>query len=355
MPLTSRLTNGVRRRAKTVGRSLRALGWSATHRPAEVEDVVVVGGAAAPLVPVDRPISLLCWNVQFAAGRDRVFFYDGGRAVRVPQDTVRTCLDRLADVIRSADVDLVLLQEVDRGSDRTGRVDQHAELLARVPYPCHASTWYYRNPYVPYPSWEHLGRTEVHLSVFSRFRIAGARRWRLPEMRESWVSRQFNLRRALLELELPLPTGRVARVIDTHLSAFSKGDGTLPAQIEVLERRLAAADAAGIPWAAAGDFNALPPGDDPRRLGPDAELYSDEGRPLLPLFDRWQSAVSLEAHEDEPERFRTWLPPGSVVADRAIDHLFASHDVEIYDATVLRGVVDASDHLPLRVELRFPS
>ncbi len=334
-----------------MARVARALGWSVTHRPAELEPVVVTSSPDAPPVPTDRPISVLCWNVQFAAGRDQVFFYDGGRAVRVPPATVSRTLDRIAEVLRSADADVVLLQEVDRGSDRTGRVDQHAELLARAPYPCHASTWYYRNPYVPHPRWEHLGRAEVHLSVFSRFRLAAGRRYRLAEMDEPWIQRQFNLRRALLELDLPLDRGGIVRVTNTHLSAFSKGDGTLPLQIGTLLGRLATTDRDEVPWIAAGDFNALPPGDDPGRLGKDAELYADAGCPLQPLFDRWQSVVPAEAHADEPERWRTWLPPGSDEADRAIDHVFASRGVEVWDATVMSGVTDASDHLPLRAEL----
>jgi endonuclease/exonuclease/phosphatase family metal-dependent hydrolase len=291
--------------------------------------------------------------VQFAAGREQVFFYDGGRAVRVPRASQLRALDRIGEVLRGADADVVLLQEVDRGSDRTDRVDQHAELLLRAPYPCHASTWYYRNPYVPHPTWEHLGRTEVHLSVFSRFQLRSGRRYRLAEMREPWLHRQFNLRRALLELDLPVEGGGFARITNTHLSAFSKGDGTLPEQLATLRARLEAADREGVPWLVGGDFNALPPGDDPSRLGPDAVLYSDQGCPLEPLFERWQSVVPAEAHRDEPDRWRTWLPPGQDAPDRAIDHLFASRAAEVWDAAVLSGVTDASDHLPLRVELQL--
>lgn len=296
-----------------------------------------------------RVITVLTWNIQFSAGRSQKFFYDGGDAVHVPSAEVWSTLDRIGQVLRDQSADIVLLQEVDRGSDRTGRVDQHAELLARVPYPCHTSTPYHRNRYVPFPPAQHLGRIDMHLSVFSRFRMTDAVRWRLPELMESWVRRQFNLRRALLELSVPLSDGRSLGLFDVHLSAFSRGDGTLPRQLETIAQRL---QTRGPPFLIAGDFNALPPGDDPSRLGADSALYADEGDPLGILFDAWQSAIPAEAHQDEPDRYRTWLPPGLDEADRAIDHVFVSPGVEVLDATVLTGISSVSDHLPMRLEIR---
>jgi endonuclease/exonuclease/phosphatase family metal-dependent hydrolase len=230
-------------------------------------------------------------------------------------------------------------------------VDQHAELLARAPYPCHASTAYHRVRYVPFPPGAHLGRVDTHLSVFSR--VALARGWRhaLPTLAESWLRRQFNLRRAMLELEAPLADGRALRLGDVHLSAFSHGDGTLPKQVDRVLDRLDRARAEGALVLCGGDFNALPPGDDPERLGPDADQYRADRDVVRPLFDRYRSAIPAEAHRDEPERWRTWLPFGSTVADRAIDHLFVGEGIEVLDVAVLTGVDDVSDHLPLRVEL----
>lgn len=335
-----------------VARTAGALAWSVLASPPP-RAAVPVSGVAPPL-PADRPIRVLSWNVQFCAGRSRKFFYDGGDAVHVPDvDVIRT-LDRIGAVLREVDADLVLLQEVDRGSDRTSRIDQHLGLLHRAPYPVHASTPYYRNPYVPYPPIRHLGRMDMHLSVLSRFGVAGAARWQLPMLHESWLRQQFNLRRAVLSVDVARPHGAPLRVMDVHLSAFSRGDGTLPRQVEAVEALLEATDALAMPWLLAGDFNALPPGDDPARLGPDAALYSDEGCPIATLFERTRSAVPAEAHQREPARWRTWLPHGERVADRAIDHLFVADAVRVEEVRVLAEVDDVSDHLPLLVSVRIP-
>lgn len=343
------MVSSTRRAAETTARTATALVDALWHTPRIADQPAIVGSAAAPVLEVGRPVSILCWNVQFGAGRSQKFFYDGGDAVHVPPSEVTATLDRIGRVLRDYAPDIVLLQEVDRGSDRTGRVDQHAELLARAPYPCHTSTPYHRNRYVPFPPSNHLGRIDMHLSVFSRFRMTDAIRWRLPELMESWVRRQFNLRRALLELTVPLSDGRTLGLFDVHLSAFSRGDGTLPRQLDTIVRRLGTR---GPPFVIGGDFNALPPGDDPTRLGTDAALYADEGDPIGVLYDTFPSAISAEAHRDTPERYRTWLPPGLDEADRAIDHLFVSPGVEVLDATVLTGITDASDHLPMWVELQ---
>lgn len=339
------------RNAASVGaRALSALVWSvATAPPPRAPAPVVSTGGP---VPRGRAVRVLSWNVQFAGGRDLKFFYDGGRDVFVPRTTVLRTLDRIAEVVRDADADIVLLQEVDRGSARTGRIDQHLELLARVPYPSSATAPYFRNLYVPHPPHRHLGRVDMHLTVLSRFRVDQAVRWSLPALDESWVRRQFNLRRALLELELPVEGGGQLRVFDVHLSAFSRGDGTLGRQVAEVARRLEGCDQEGVSFVLGGDFNALPPGDDPYRL-PDPELYAD-GWPIAPLFERWTSGVPADAHREAPERWRTWLPHGAAAPDRAIDHLFVSRGVQVERAQVLATAADVSDHLPVLVELTLP-
>src|SRR5690606_7940906 len=138
---------------------------------------------------------------------------------------------RIAEVVRAADPDIVLWQEVDRGSRRTAFVDQLEALQARLDLPCAVATPYHRAPYVPHPSHEHLGRVDMNLAVSSRYRLSSATRWQLPLLQESAVRRLFNLRRALLEVRVPVEGGGELRLFDTHLSAFSRGDGTLPKQI----------------------------------------------------------------------------------------------------------------------------
>lgn len=331
------------------------LGFSAWVRsllwfPADLEPIPASCASDAPVLPVGRPIKVLVWNVQYAASRKHRFFYDGGTAVHVPREDVEATIDAISAVIRREEPDLVLLQEVDRGSDRTHRIDQHAALLQAVPYPCHASTPYHRVGYLPHPGHEHLRRVDMHLSIFSRYRLGDLERVQLPLLDEPWWRRVMNLRRALMVAELPVEDGRTFVAMNTHLSAFSRGDGTLGRQMEVLDRFAALAETGKQPWLLAGDLNALPPGDDPSRLGADADQYAEAVTPAQRLFDRYNSAVPAPQYTATPDRWRTYLPFGTTEPDRTLDYAFVGRTVDVQRVEILQDTA-ISDHLPILLEL----
>lgn len=317
-------------------------------------------GAADVVCPVDAaplprgvPLKVLVWNIQYAGSRKYEFFYDGGRAVHVPEQDIRDTLDAIAQVIREQDPDLVLLQEVDRGSDRTHRIDEHAELLSRLAYPCATSTPYHDVAYVPHPSHAHLGRVAMHLSVFSRYRIDGALRTQLPLLVEPWWRQAFNIRRALLDVSLPIVGGGTFHAFNTHLSAFSNGDGTLDRQVAVLDAVLTQTGLRGDAFVIAGDLNALPPGDDASRLGRFASEYPEPVSPVQRLFERYASVVPARVYAVEPERWRTYLPFGAALPDRTLDYAFTSRDVDVGEVNVVQAL-SVSDHLPLVFGFTLP-
>lgn len=298
-------------------------------RPEPVELVPVRGDA-----PLARPGQLLrvrAWNLQFCAGRSQHFWYDGGRDVHCDPATVRACTDAIAAEL--AAVDVALLQEVDRDATRTGRVDQ-LPTLGRA-HPVRASTSYHRAPFVPAPSHAPLGRVDLHLAVLSRVAIASATRHALPPMNEPAIRRLFNLRRAILSTVLPIAGGGTLTLAVTHLSAFTNGDDTLTRQCSVVREWMRAQTG---PWLLAGDFNLMPPGDDPRRVG---EAVDDALRLLVPEF---RLAVDPATWTYQP-----WGKP----PDRTIDYVFCSRDLVVEGTRVVP--TELSDHLALEVELRVPS
>ncbi|MEN9787782.1 MAG: hypothetical protein RLZZ299_3046, partial [Pseudomonadota bacterium] len=299
--------------------------------------------AQGPCRPSPSPgewLDLLTWNLQFAGGR-RHFFYDGGREVRVGAGAAQATLAALRRQADRGTPDFLLLQEVDRRSARTGFVDELAPFFADV---CAAaSTPYHRCAWVPVPVREPLGAVDMHLAVVSRRPLGPARRVALPALRESPLRRVFNLRRAILAVDVPMADGRVLALANTHLSAFSRGDGTLAAQVAVLAAWMDARRAAGQPFVLAGDLNVLPPGDDARRL-PDAAEYADAPDVLAPLLARARSACALG-----PDSPATYQPFGCA-PDRVLDYVFVSEGIEVGGAVVEPTV--ASDHLPVRVRFR---
>ncbi|MFK7930774.1 MAG: endonuclease/exonuclease/phosphatase family protein [Myxococcota bacterium] len=325
------------------------------HVPAPVEPVVVHCADGAPTLKAGAELTVLVWNVQYGASTKHQFFYDGGHTVGVPRADVEWTLDNIAQVVREIGPDVVLLQEVDRGSDRTHRVDEHMKLVEALQLPCHTSTPYHRSAYVPFPGHEHMGRVEMHLSVLSRYKLGSARRHQLALLDEPWWRQSFNLRRAILEVRLPVEQGPDLVLLDTHLSAFSKGDGTLPKQIAQVKALADSLHLEGLSVLLAGDFNALAPGDDPARLPAKSQpLYADEGDPLEPLYQHLTPAVERSDYDKDSSRFYTYAPYGAGQPDRMIDHVFTGGGVRVMGLKVKQDRTDISDHQPIVVRVGLP-
>ncbi len=325
------------------------------YRPTEAEPVPVVhAGITAPLDP-GSPFRVVCWNVQFAGTRRRKFFYDGGEAVHVPPEHRDEGLARIAAELRALDGDVVLLQELDRDSDRTGRLDQLAHLVGRLGVPAWASASCHRCRFVPVPAREPLGRVDLHVAVFSRASLGRAVRHQLPLLNEPRVRKAFNLKRCLLATTVHVRGWeKPLHVAVTHLSAFSRGDGTLARQVAVLRAWMEAREQAGEPFVLGGDLNLLPPGDEPGRLGAEAVEYADHPNPIEALIPRFRSVVP-------PGRLlapdvATYLPWGATAADRVLDYLFVSEGIEVLEAGPASRPDPVSDHYPLvaTLQLRAP-
>jgi len=354
--------------------ALMGLIYGLNDWPAQLERVVVRCDAPSPVLRPGERVRLLSWNLQYGASRRYHFFYDGGRDVYADWRVVQQTLDDMAKVMREARPDLLLLQEVDRDSARTARIDElerlrqglsavEAQVRGRagdVPdrplrTPCWASTRYHRSRFVPVPLRRPLGRVDMHLATGSRFRASWALRRALPPLQEPPWRRAFNLKRAVLEVALPVQGRPVPlMLLNTHLSAFSRGDGTPRRQIQVILARLRELDSRSVPWILAGDFNLLPPGDRPDRLRRDADLYDGTARhnPLAPLFFRYRNGVPPDVARRAPRETYTYQPFGATGPDRRIDYVFVSHGIQIHSFRVVRTAAtrELSDHLPLLME-----
>lgn len=350
----------MRRRERWIGRA-NAFQWGLRRvladvvgdlRPAQPTPVPIFGDEM-PVLPKNRPLTVVVWNLQFAAGRSSTLFYEGGPRVHVDAAERDRTLAQIAEVLHQLNPDVVLLQEVDRSSDRTGRLDELA-YLTRAFGPCaFASASYHHVPFVPVPWRDPMGKVDFHLAVLSRYRLNSATRLGLPRMDEARYRQAFNLRRAILDVRLALADGSEMSLLNTHLSAFSNGDGTLPKQVAICNAQITALERKNAPWVLAGDFNCLPPDDSPSRLPPVAAAeYADVDAPMAPLLERWASPMPLRAASD-PKVWGTYVPFGSEFADRTIDWIFHGSRIETLEFRVHTGVGHVSDHLPLVWRMRL--
>lgn len=326
--------------------------FSAYH-PGDVEQEVVHSPAQAPTLQAGQAVKILSWNVQFMAGNsNNHFFYDDGTDPWPDADTVSRVTRQLAQFIAEQDPDIVLLQEVDDLAKRTHMRDQTQQLLHYLPqYRAYTESFYWKASYLPHP--QIRGRVGMKLVVLSKYALNKATRYALPAITsDDIVTRQFNLRRAMQQVHLPVQDGRELVVINTHLSAFAQGSDTMERQVEAVMARLATlpADAA---WVMGGDFNLLP---NDAAIASYSELrskYNEQGTELYPLISQYPSIPALEKIELDPEPWYTYMSPSDPHRrpSRTIDYLFYAPSLQVEDGTVLRGEATAlSDHLPVTIE-----
>jgi len=219
--------------------------------------------------------------------------------------------ERIARVIAQCDADVVALQELDVGRQRTKAIHQ-AQAIAR----CLKMEFHF-HPAIS------LAEEQYGDAVLSRFPLRLVRAGGLPTLANRsdleprgalWVAVQF--------------AGREIQLINTHLG------------LEGPERLLQVKELLGPSWLAnpecheptilCGDFNTLPSSLVCRKL---RERLSD-------------AQLELAGHQPAPTFF-TRMPVGR------IDHVFVSNDLEVKAVEVPRTdlIRRASDHLPVIVEL----
>ncbi len=326
---------------------LLAFFLATEHRPEPEEAVAVDCQGEAPGLKAGQEFTFLSWNLQYGASRKHRFFYDGGEAVHVPPEDVAWTVEAIQGVLASTRAQVVALQEVDRDSTRTGRIDQLPPFVRAAGASCEAATPYHRSPYVPTPSHQPLGRVDMQLATLVQGPMLHASRIALPLLAEARYRQVFNLKRALLVTEVPIEGwDKPLAIANTHLSAFSFGDGTHEQQVAVLKQWIESRPP-DQPWILAGDMNLLPPGFDKASLAVESDLYADEKNPIELLLP---AQTEVLGDQLAPEN-RTYLPFGQAVPDRKIDYVFIGGPIQVRSARVMSEHAEISDHLPILATL----
>lgn len=223
-------------------------------------------------------------------------------------------LERVAEVVRRSGADVALLQEVDRGTERSGGVDQIARLEALTGY--HGT----------------FGRTldyqggEYGIAILTRRRPLAQRMHPLPVEPAQERAGGSREPRGVLQVVVPTPAGTFD-VLNTHLDA--SGEETYRLQEAGRLRRLVEQlQESGRDVLLGGDLNARPG-------SAVVELLEASG-----MEDAWRTCTG------SAERGPTFP---AAAPDRRIDYLLHLPEMACLEARVLEA--DASDHRPLLVVL----
>ncbi|MCX6926511.1 MAG: endonuclease/exonuclease/phosphatase family protein [Verrucomicrobia bacterium] len=215
-------------------------------------------------------------------------------------------LQRIADLIRREQADIVALQEVDKGVERTARRDCPAELAALTGLSC-----VFSNNYA-------FQGGEYGNAVLTRFPI---KRWTNRHYRMLSPSEQRGLLQVVLDVH-----GRELVFMDTHVDYRRDDAERLLNAAEILE---AVQPYRGRPIILCGDFNDTP---DSRTHQKIAQEFTD----------LWLEAGTGDGFTIPSEQPR-----------QRIDYIWISKGVAIEALRMWVPKSEASDHLPVMGEFRL--
>jgi len=224
-------------------------------------------------------------------------------------------LQRVADVVHEVDADIVLLQEVDKGTRRSGGVDQPAEYARRTQY------------HVAFGRSLDYDGGEYGIAVLARWPIRRDSAIHLPvdpPQERSGGSREARIAMSTL---IATPFGELA-VFNTHIDA-SGDDRWRLQEIRTIEQLAQSAVRGGATRVLfGGDFNSTP------ESAVQIQLRASGFR------DSWQTCGTGDGFSYPADTAR-----------KRIDYLFLIAGVECTAARVVN--TEASDHRPVLFTLRM--
>lgn len=341
---------------------LFVLVWAATYHPEAIQKEPVVSLPDAPLVTSGQILKIMTWNVQYMAGKNCVFWYDlddwSGPDERPSPADLENTLNAVANVIKDEDPDIILLQEIDDGARRTGYVDQLNALLTQLPkaYCCHSSAFYWKASFVPHH--RIMGAVGMKLSTISKYKINEARRHRLAALPKDPITRQFHLKRAILETRLPMTDGRSLVMLNTHLESFGQGTSVMQRQINQIQSLLSRLSRKKNSWVIGGDFNLVPSEYAYHRLAsPEKRGYHPKTE-ISAIYQLYSGVPGIDqVNGPEYENWFTHFPnkPDITAPDRTIDYIFISNDIRLGVHYVRQqDTRHISDHFPVIAEVQIP-
>ncbi|SVB17874.1 uncharacterized protein METZ01_LOCUS170728, partial [marine metagenome] len=114
---------------------------------------------------------VMTWNIRFGAARFPFFGDSCGDSVILKKDRVDSNMDKIAVKIQEIDPDIIMLQEVDIFSKRSGYTDQVQYLLdnTSMNYGCYASVWQ-----ADYIASDGIGRIDMGNAILSKYELSDA-------------------------------------------------------------------------------------------------------------------------------------------------------------------------------------
>ena len=342
----------------------------------DIEDAILY--ESSECCGIDDPNSpgsllVMTWNIRFGAARIPWFGDSCGDRVIMTNGEVISHLENIAEYINDIQPDILLLQEVDVESKRSGYIDQVQWLLDNTyfNYGAYASMW--QAQFIPSDG---LGRVDAGNAILSLWEITEAERIQLPlRTDQDGLTQYFYLRRNILKTKIAVPNQNDFYSVCAHTTAFATDD-TKQKHIQKFSQVLENLNDSGATFIAGGDLNSVPPGsttdycmsdicsgesfhqagDDPEhKEGSYFNNFEEEPLLLHSLYNEYYSAIE-PGSENSTSHFThsPWNTESNNTTywDRKLDYIFSSNS--LFGGMTHQGANQLSDHAPVSAVLGLP-
>jgi endonuclease/exonuclease/phosphatase family metal-dependent hydrolase len=315
----------------------------------------------------DSSVVIMTWNIRYGFGRGPWFGDACGYKVIYTKEEVISNLQLIAQSIKQVNPDILLLQEADINSSRSGYVDQVRWLLDNTDFNYAVYGLQWKAQFVPSDG---LGRIEETNAILSRWKLKDAKRIQLDLRKDQGaLERYFYEHYCMVEASVEIPGFKDLFVVNIHASAFATDD-TKHLNLIEFKNELDRLSGLGKVFVAGGDLNTLPPGsnktdyciedmcpnesfhqsgDDP--MHKDGSDYTPEKEWLVPFYNSYQSAITLNQYLPNQEQYFTHTTRPGNFWDRTLDYLFTNNRWRSGSSFVRQDFLMDSDHAPVGGEL----
>ncbi len=321
----------------------------AEYKP-EAEEVLNIERGEGKADSAGRELKIISFNIGYGGlGKEAEFVLDGGNGNGKPE--TRELFDEyfgeLLEFIKSSDSDAFLIQEIDRGSNRSYNTEQIEALRKETNPQSMAFASNYLCRFVPFP-WPPIGKVDSGLLTAANFNIISAERKALPNP-FSWPMRIANLKRAILVSHIAVEgSDKQLCLINLHLEAYTADEGKRE-QHEALMKIMREEYEKGNWVIAGGDFNQSFPGT--RGTFPiineswiPVEINEKElGEEFSYVFDKNIPTCRLLNGPYDKETAQCYIIDGFIVSDNVEIKSVKTHDLGF----------EFSDHNPVEIVVRL--
>lgn len=313
------------------------------------EKITITESGSPSIINDSTELTVLTWNIGYCGlDEDMDFFYDGGSKVRTPKSIFERNFDAVSDFLKRNDsIDFIFLQEVDRKSKRSYRMDEYAEIEKLLSTGSSQFAVNYDVFFVPVPPSSPMGKVFSGISVMGEAVPSSSVRYSFPG-EYGFPKQLFMLDRCFMVNRYPLASGRELILINTHNEAFDPGD-IRRAQMEYLKGFILDEYGKGNYIIAGGDWNQSPPEFHPEFLDNKVNKYQMMlEADFLPVEWTWSYDNNTPTN-----RSVTYPYNPSVTTTTVIDFFLLSPNIESVSVNCIDLGFKNSDHNPVILKAKL--